>query len=230
MRFDLQPAYIIHSRDYRDSSLWVEALTKDYGLIHLIAKGVRGKKPKANYLQPFIPVSLTGFGRQSLKSLFEVELRDEPVKLTGAALFSGFYINELISYLLETDLPTRTVYELYEATLQCLSSNQTLDVFLRKFEFGLLTTLGYGVDFFAELGSDEPINPEVSYQLSDASGFIVSNDLNQFPVFLGEDLLSIGRGDYSSDRVRMVAKSITRQVIDKHLNGKKIKSRELFIQ
>ena len=41
MRVNLQPAYILHSRPYRDSSLLLEALTAEQGRISLVARGAR---------------------------------------------------------------------------------------------------------------------------------------------------------------------------------------------
>ena len=44
VRVNLQPAYILHSRPYRDSSSMLEVLTAEYGRISLVARGARRRK------------------------------------------------------------------------------------------------------------------------------------------------------------------------------------------
>ncbi|HCZ47668.1 MAG TPA: hypothetical protein DCZ11_01525, partial [Gammaproteobacteria bacterium] len=39
----LQPAYLLHRRPYRDTSLLLECFTRDYGRIGLVARGGRGR-------------------------------------------------------------------------------------------------------------------------------------------------------------------------------------------
>ncbi|MGR9013986.1 MAG: DNA repair protein RecO [Gammaproteobacteria bacterium] len=72
----LQPAYILQQRKYRETSLIIDALTRDFGRISVLAKGVRKAKSKtAGLLQPFIPLSLSFFGKAELKTLTDVERR-----------------------------------------------------------------------------------------------------------------------------------------------------------
>ena len=42
----LQAAYILHTRPYRDTSLLIDAFTESHGRISLIAKGARGIRGK----------------------------------------------------------------------------------------------------------------------------------------------------------------------------------------
>ena len=44
MRVDWQPALVLHKRAYRETSLQLDILTQDHGLISLIAKGITGPK------------------------------------------------------------------------------------------------------------------------------------------------------------------------------------------
>ena len=44
MRISLQPAYVLHSRPYRDSSALLEVLTAEYGRVSLVARGARRRK------------------------------------------------------------------------------------------------------------------------------------------------------------------------------------------
>ncbi len=70
----LQPAFILQHRKYRETSLIIDALTRDFGRISLLAKGVRKTKSKtAGMLQPFIPLLISYFGKAELKTLTDVE-------------------------------------------------------------------------------------------------------------------------------------------------------------
>ena len=41
MRASLEPAYVLHSRPYRESSVLLEALSRNHGRIGLVARGAR---------------------------------------------------------------------------------------------------------------------------------------------------------------------------------------------
>ena len=41
-RIQLQPAYVLHHRPYRDTSLILELFTRDHGRVSVFARGARG--------------------------------------------------------------------------------------------------------------------------------------------------------------------------------------------
>src|SRR3546814_1862510 len=44
MRYDAEPAYVLHARAWRETSLLLELLTEHHGRIGLVARGVQGPK------------------------------------------------------------------------------------------------------------------------------------------------------------------------------------------
>ena len=54
MRVEGQPAFVLHARPWRETSLIVEMLSRDHGRIGLVARGVQGPKrhPLRAALQP----------------------------------------------------------------------------------------------------------------------------------------------------------------------------------
>jgi DNA repair protein RecO (recombination protein O) len=93
----LQPAFILQQRKFRETSLIIDVLTRDFGRISLLAKGVRKAKSKtAGLLQPFIPLTLSYVGKSELKTLTDVEITQPFIQLQGLAVYCGFYVNELI--------------------------------------------------------------------------------------------------------------------------------------
>jgi DNA repair protein RecO (recombination protein O) len=90
----LQPAFILQQRKYRETSLIIDALTRDFGRISLLAKGVRKAKSKtAGILQPFVPLTVSYVGKSELKTLIDVERRacrgDRPVAPTDIHSIPG---------------------------------------------------------------------------------------------------------------------------------------------
>ena len=74
MDFKLQPAWVLHARAYRESSLLVEAHIRDHGRIGLVARGARGSRSRwKGLLQPFRPLLLSWRQRGELGTLTDAE-------------------------------------------------------------------------------------------------------------------------------------------------------------
>jgi DNA repair protein RecO (recombination protein O) len=60
MRIEQQPAYVLHARPYRETSLLLECLTREHGRVGVIARGVRGEKArlKRAQLEPFQAIAM----------------------------------------------------------------------------------------------------------------------------------------------------------------------------
>ena len=159
MRIDLQPAYILHTRNYRDSSLIVDFLTPDHGRVSGVVKGVRASsksaKQRRSLCQPLVPLVISWSGKTDLKTITHLEGRSVPVSLQGPRLFSGLYVNELLTRLLQPQDHHPELYTLYEWVLKGLLEEPLIDVVLRRFEFRLLDELGYGVDLNRDSESGE---------------------------------------------------------------------------
>ncbi len=71
MRVALQPAFVLHRRPYRNTSLLLEVFSRDHGRVGLVARGVRTPRSRLKgLLQPFMPLLQGGKLRQPMtKSL-----------------------------------------------------------------------------------------------------------------------------------------------------------------
>ena len=86
----LQPAFILHSRKYREPSLILDVLTEDFGILSLIAKGVRKNKSKwAGLLRNFTPIKLSYSGKSELKTLTHAEAVPPLLELNQLSLYCG---------------------------------------------------------------------------------------------------------------------------------------------
>ncbi len=99
-----QRAFVLHSRPWSETSLMLDVFTEESGRVRLVAKGARSKRSNLKgALQPFTPLLLRYSGRGEVKTLF----------------YSGLYINELLSRVLEYE--TR-FSELFFDYLNCIQA------------------------------------------------------------------------------------------------------------
>ena len=90
MRVLLQPAFILHRRPYRDSSLLLEALSMEHGRLGLVARGAAGPRSRLRgLLQPFVPLLLSWSGAGDLVTLTGAEEQQPQSSLPPARLLSG---------------------------------------------------------------------------------------------------------------------------------------------
>lgn len=223
--FHNQPAYILHQQSYRESSLIIDGLTKDFGRISLIAKGVRKPKSKtAGVLSPFVLLSLSCVGKTGLKTLTDVEVINTPHKLEGLTLYCGFYVNELVSNFLHPYDPHPDVFLNYQKCLTQLVQSESCEAALRIFELNLMDNIGYGVQLGYDLRNQKPVDVNKKYSFNKEDGLV--EDLTG--QFSGFSLKAMEQRQFDNPQVLNEAKMLMRIIIDNHLQGKKLKSRIVF--
>ena len=224
-----QPAFVLHTRQYRETSLLVELLTQKSGRVCVLAKGVRGgKKSQSGLLQPLMPLMISWKGKGDLPYLCSVELLGEPFRFSSSILISAMYLNELLMRVLHRHDACECVFDLYQATLHRLSHKEH-EVALRLFEKYLLQELGYAIPLKCEAIDRQPIAEDCCYRFSLEIGFIraeMNDDQGLF--FAGRSLLAIAQDDYSDLQVLKDAKRLMRLALSPLLGDKPIKTRELF--
>ena len=94
---NIQDAFVIHARAYKETSLLLNIFTRNDGLINAIAKGAKRKKSKfSGYLEPFQLIEISYLGKSDLKTLTSAEPKEVFQEfLNKENLFSAFYVNEL---------------------------------------------------------------------------------------------------------------------------------------
>jgi DNA repair protein RecO (recombination protein O) len=226
MRVTLQPAFVLHQRAYRETSLLLDVLTKDYGKISLVAKGVRKKNSSLRaILQPFIPLLVSYLGKGELKTLVSAETSHVPQVLRGDCLLSGFYLNELLSQVLLKEDPHRELYTIYENTLLELQSGILREGILRLFEKKLLHELGYGLQLKTDFVDGKDVQPELLYQFSPGEGFTQTKDVSGFS---GKCLMALDNDELEDPHVLREIKRLMRMAIYTLLGIKQLNSRKLF--
>lgn len=234
MRVELEKAYVIHSRPFRDTSLIVEFITPNYGRVSAVVRGVRsaGKaaRAKRSLLQPFVALLIGWTGKTDLKTATQIESSGAARLLQGPRLFSALYVNELLVRLLPASEENQSLFALYEWVLEHLGSELPIDIGLRQFELRLLENLGFGIDFSAEAESGAPLQAHCHYQYHPNHGFSRTGQALHNPPqkpLSGADLQALAAGQFTESS-RKTAKHLCRIAIEARLGGKPLKSRELF--
>ncbi|UVJ43091.1 DNA repair protein RecO [Pseudomonas sp. LS1212] len=218
-----QPAYVLHSRAYRESSALVDFLTPQ-GRLRAVLRSARGKA--GTLARPFVPLEVEFRGRGELKNVGRMESAGISLWLNGDALFSGLYLNELLIRLLPAEDPLPVVFDHYAATLQALAAGRALEPLLRSFEWRLLDELGYGFALDVDINGD-PLAVEGSYRLQVDAG-LERVYLFQPGLFKGDELLAMAEADWTAPGALAAAKRLMRQALAVHLGGRPLVSRELF--
>ena len=233
MKVQDEPAYILHQRPFRDTSQLIELFSKHHGRLSVVSRGSRGAKSKLKgVLQPFRPLVVSWSGKGEMPTLTGAEtVISKNIILSGDALPSAFYINELLMKLLHRYDVHSDIYKLYESTLLKLQDQDNLETSLRFFEKDLLQFLGFGLNLTVDADSGEDVSEEQNYIYYVEHGPVAtigsSQDVTKL-ILQGRNLLAFERGELASLEARKKIKSLLRYVLNYYLEGKPLKSRELF--
>ncbi|MEE9344726.1 MAG: DNA repair protein RecO [Methylococcales bacterium] len=224
----LHQAYVLHRRVFRETSLIVELFARDIGRVTVVAKGAQRKKSQfAGVLEPFNPMRVSWIGRSEMGTLTLAERCSEPLRLSSQTLFCGMYLNELIINLLERHDPHPILYDHYQASLGMLHDGQQLEPTLRQFELILLEEIGYGLHLENDACSGKPVVADLSYRYQFDQGLVVA-EVSDRATISGSTLVALAQGQLRTTQQKREAKQLLRQVIDHHLEGKPLRSRDLF--
>ncbi|MCI0912891.1 DNA repair protein RecO [Pseudomonas putida] len=218
-----QPAYVLHSRAYKETSALVDFFTPQ-GRVRAVLRRARGKG--GSLVRPFVPLEVELRGRSELKNVGRLDSMGVAAWLHGDALFSGLYLNELLMRLLPAEAPQPALFEHYALTLQALAAGRPLEPLLRSFEWRLLEDLGYAFALDHDV-SDEPIEADGLYRLQVDAG-LERVYLVQPGLFNGAQLLALAQADWDAPGALLAAKRLMRQALAVHLGPKPLVSRELF--
>jgi len=232
MRINLQPAYVLHSRPYRDSSLLLEVFTAEQGRLGLVARGARRRArggSGAALLQPFTPLLLSFSGRSELKTLTAMEAVGSALALRGERLYSGMYLNELLVRLLHRHDAHPQLFAAYGEALADLVGAAQSEEILRSFEVTLLGELGYSLDLSSDGRTGEPVRVGGLYRYEAEYGMVqfCASEASQHGAYTGEELLAMAEGQFGGI-ARKASKRLLREALAVHLGGAPLRSRDLF--
>lgn len=223
-----QHCWILHRRPWRETSLLIEMFSREHGRVGLVARGARGSRSAWRGLgEPFVPLESEWRRRGELGTVTRLEQAGARPKLIGRALWCALYANELVLTLTGRDDPVAKLFDAYRGLLLQLADGQGLGASLRVFELELLETLGVIPDFQHEAQSESPILVDGLYRLEPEAGFMAS-DAQTRNVYSGAAILALANDALEDPEHQRQARAMTRCLLDHQLNGRTLKTRELF--
>jgi DNA repair protein RecO (recombination protein O) len=181
-------AYVLHRYDWSESSLVLDLYTREQGRLAVVAKGA--KRPYSQLRPVLLPfqrlqvllgrpprhpgdeAQAAGVSPREVQTLRSAEWAGGAAMLTGSALFSGFYLNELLMKLLARQDPHPGLFDAYAQTLPALAWPDEAGVqsALRAFELTLLLSMGVLPDLSQQTLTLEPVRAGVAYTLLPEAG------------------------------------------------------------
>jgi len=208
-RQDNQPVFVLHTYPFKETSLVVELLTRDFGRIAAVAKGAR--RPRSamrGMLQSFQPLVAAWSGKAELKTLHSLEWGEG---------------------LLPREDEHALLFDYYSQTLRTLALGEELPATLRRFELRMLQEMGYALP----LDQDErgqPILPERNYYYVAEHGPRSARMAGQNGVQLsGQTLLDMAQDLYIDAQTRQQSKQLMRFLLAHYLGDKPLHTRQLLI-
>lgn len=225
MLIEQQPAYVLHARPYRETSLLIECLTRDHGRLGVVARGVRSQRGRLqrSQLEPFQSLVLDLHMRGELATLRGAESAAAPFRLTGDASLAGLYLNELVVRLTERQDPHPQLFHVYAQTLARLAEGVSLAWHLRRFERDLLGALGYAMQLDIEADTGEPLQPDVLYAYRAEHGAVRCNP-NEPHALRGGDLLALHEDRMPDSQGLHALRGMMRELIRFHLGGAELRA------
>ncbi len=230
-RTELEPAYILHHRPFRDTSQIIDVFGAAHGKLSLVARGSRsGRSRLKGILRPFQRLRLSWMLKRDLGTLTGAEVAGPPLALAGDSLLSAYYVNELLLTFLHRHDPQPEIFALYGQTLEGLARSRNPARPLREFEIELLKLLGYALDLEYEARSGELLEDSARYEyrIDEGPVRIATGDTREH--YTGAELKAIAACDFEAEATLANANRLLRRVIHYHLGGRELKSRKVLIE
>lgn len=235
-RTDHQPVFLLANVPWRESSLRIEAFSRDCGRVSLLARSARKRQSELRgVLVPFVPVSASWYGSAELKTLHRAEWLGGWALPQGRALFSGMYANELVLKLTAREDPHPGIFHAMFALMRSIAAGTDHAAALRRFEWALLTELGFAPDLRYD-GAGSPVEAGRQYWLRPEHAVLPLEERGGLPAeeaggmaLDGGSLLQLAEGEFGSNAALHDALKLTRMLIDFRL-PQGVRSRRILQQ
>jgi DNA repair protein RecO (recombination protein O) len=226
-KIDGEPAFVLHARPWRETSLIVDVLSRHHGRIGVVARGARRQTSSLKTrLIPFQPLTLSWFGKSQLRTLHAAEWQGGGLMLRGHALMCGFYLNELLLRLLPEGDAHEGLFDLYAGALSALNAQPDVEPVLRRFELDLLSELGYAQPL-GHLDTSDTLDPVRRYSF--VLGHGVTRLRRDETGYRGKTLLDLATGNLSDPVTLAEGKILMRTLLAHYLGDKPLATRQLLI-
>lgn len=228
-RIQGQPAFVLHSYPHKETSLIVDLLTRDHGRVAVVAKGAKRPYSKLRgVLQTFQPLSVSYSGKSEVRTLTGAEWIGGLLPLEKSALFSGFYLNELLLKLTVRDDPHPFLFDHYVAALNRIAHGSPPAIVLRQFELSLLKETGVAGSWMAESSGERVVSGRM-YVVDPQQGVRLARAAEPGMQVSGKTLLDMENDDYADPVTQQQSKLLMRYLLSHHLGGTPMNTRQILM-
>lgn len=223
LRVQLQPAYVLHRRRYRNTSQLIDCVTPEHGVVRLVARGsLRKGSVHRALLQLFSPLRISFAGRGELMNLHSAEAAGVGFSISGEASLACFYINELVLKLVPRGDGNAEAFSCYSRALAALASSASVASELRAFEYHLLLSLGLGPNLDCEATTGNAVEPHNSYRYDPEGGLIAAQPSAE--TFSGDELIGLRAKRFADPTIGAVARRLLGSIIHHNLGSQALNS------
>ena len=200
----------------------MEFFTLTHGKVVAVAKGA--KRPSSHFrgiLTPFSPLKVSFSGQNEVKNLTKAQWMGGFFPIEGEALFSAFYVNELLVRLLAREDPLEGLFGSYVEVLKNLTqTEQSHEIALRTFELDLISALGYGLPECSEpwYWDGEELKPLAQRPFDNDRDIVLSVDMIE----------RLRSRDFSDVNTLVFAKKLLRTMIAHYVGEKPLNTRRIL--
>ena len=205
--YNTHKGFLIHTRDYRETSSILNIFTSQGGIESLIFKGKHTNKDRFKF-SIFNEYSFTFDEKYSLPYLTKFEILNQYI-FDKKYYLLGLYVNELLYKTLKDGYDFDKVYIHYKEFLINLSdTNDSLRRLALLFEKNLLQDLGYEIS----LSENETIVNDKYYYYDYNEGFKLDLSLENKSFILGSDLESFFMNTLTCEKTISNIRSVIRKI------------------
>lgn len=214
-------AFVLQSWNWKETSLLVEFFTLNHGKVLAVARGA--KRPGSHFrglLTPFSPLKIAFSGQNEVKNLLKAQWLGGYFPIEGDALFSAFYVNELLVRLLAREDEMHDLFTSYVQVLEKLADPENNhEVALRTFELELMEFLGYGLPLTGEpwYWNGEELKPWTPDTIESERYLVISPEMIQ----------KLHNRDFRSKETLAFAKLLMRRMIAHYVGDKPLNTRRI---
>jgi len=227
---EAQPAYVLHTYPFRETSLVIEVFTRNFGRVGLVARGAR--RPRSalrGLMMAFQPLAISWGGKSELRTLHKAEWQGGVPQLRGLGLICGFYLNELLLKFLAREDPHEDLFVIYHEAVLALAGSSQPEGTLRRFEKHLLKELGYALTLDREADTGREIDPQRRYTYVVERGPVPLDGRGDVQIEIeGRALLDLACDNFTDASTLSQSKLLMRFLLSHYLGNQELHTRQLL--